>query len=314
MVEALIFRLISWRAKCYSLSMTHQTHIVGRYAPSPTGDLHLGNVRTAVLAWLSARSQKGRFLLRMEDLDTPRVIKGSADKILKDLEWLGLDWDGPVMYQSSRIEAYDAAMSELKRQELVYPCFCSRKDIQQASSAPHGQTAVYSGACRLLSSADQSRRSKNKVPSYRLMVPDFLSQDVGDFIIKRADGLFAYQLAVVVDDLEQGVNEVVRGADLIDSTSRQQYLANVLQGRCLHSVSPINYHHAPLMNDVDGLRMSKRDGSESLDVWRSAGKGSQELLGFLMSSLGLNVKKEKISLLELLDRPQILKSILSTCQ
>lgn len=294
--------------------MIQVSQAVGRYAPSPTGDLHLGNLRTAVLAWLSARSQKGRFLLRMEDLDTPRVIKGSANKILKDLEWLGLDWDGPVMYQSSRINDYEAAMAKLMRQGLVYPCFCSRKDIQLASSAPHGQTAVYSGVCRFLSSDEASDRARVKTPSYRLIVSDHLSKEVGDFIIKRADGLFAYQLAVVVDDLEQGVNEVVRGADLIDSTSRQLYLASVLSSADANRYSPINYYHAPLMSDNNGLRMSKRDGSESLSSWRNAGKGPQELLAFLINSLGFNLNSEKISLLELLDNPEILNKMFSDFQ
>ena len=271
--------------------------IVGRYAPSPTGDLHLGNVRTALLAWLSARSQGGQFLLRMEDLDTPRVVKGSADQILRDLEWLGLDWDGSVIAQSDRLEAYENAMRELSHKSLVYPCFCSRKDIQQASSAPHGETGVYAGTCRELSPAEQKRRALAKNPAYRVVVSGDLVNEVGDFVIKRADNLFAYQLAVVVDDLAQNVTEVVRGADLISSTARQVYLFDKLSG----SNSKINYYHAPLMLDDKGERMSKRDGSESIRQWRESGRNAQELLALLMSSAGFELSVNEISTTELLN-------------
>lgn len=277
--------------------MNAQSSIIGRYAPSPTGALHLGNLRTALVAWLSARSQNGQFLLRMEDLDTPRVVPGSADQILQDLEWLGLDWDGPVMYQSSRLNAYQHAMDQLSQQQLVYPCFCSRKDIQQASSAPHGNTSVYAGTCRGLNVEEQRQKAQHKNPSYRVIVSDDLQSEVGDFVIKRADELFAYQLAVVVDDLEQGVTEVVRGADLISSTSRQLYLASLLQTK----QQPISYFHAPLMLDQQGQRMSKRDGSESLSLWRSSGKDPSELLAYFAKSLGMKLNVEKISLIELLE-------------
>ena len=277
--------------------MNAQPSIVGRYAPSPTGALHLGNLRTALLAWLSARSQNGQFLLRMEDLDTPRVVPGSADQILKDLEWLGLDWDGPVMYQSARIDDYQYAMDKLSRRRLVYPCFCSRKEILQVSSAPHGNTSVYRGTCRGLSLEEQKKKAQQKSPSYRIIASDDLLSEVGDFVIKRADGLFAYQLAVVVDDLEQGVTEVVRGADLISSTSRQLYLADQLE----IAKEPIKYFHAPLMLDPQGQRMSKRDGSESLSSWRASGKDANELLAYFAKSLGMTLKPQRISLSELLE-------------
>jgi glutamyl-tRNA synthetase len=277
--------------------MNAQPSIIGRYAPSPTGALHLGNLRTALVAWLSARSQNGQFLLRMEDLDTPRVVPGSADQILQDLEWLGLDWDGPVMYQSKRIEAYQQAMDDLSQQNLVYPCFCSRKDIQQASSAPHGNTSAYAGTCRGFNVEQRRQKAQHKNPSYRVIASDELQSEVGDFVIKRADGLFAYQLSVVVDDLEQGVTEVVRGADLISSTSRQLYLAHQLQPK----QKPINYFHAPLMLDKQGRRMSKRDGSESLSSWRGTGKNAPELLAHFAKSLGMKLNVDKISLSELLD-------------
>lgn len=278
--------------------MSNTPPIIGRYAPSPTGELHLGNIRTALLAWLSARSQNGQFLLRMEDLDAPRVVPGSADQILRDLEWLGLDWDGEVMYQSERLDAYQVAMDELSKQQLVYPCYCSRKEIQQASSAPHGEPAVYSGVCRHLNELQRSERAQNKAPSHRVIVSNGLQSDVGDFVIKRADGLFAYQLAVVVDDIEQGVNEVVRGADLISSTSRQCYLAQKLV-----PTQPVpNYLHAPLMLDSSGERMSKRDGSESLSEWRREGRSSSQLLAYLMKSVGLDFLEEQASLSEILER------------
>lgn len=276
--------------------MTSKSKIVGRYAPSPTGQLHLGNLRTALLAWLSARSQGGHFLLRMEDLDAPRVVNGSADQILRDLEWLGLDWDGPVMYQSARTEAYQQAINDLERQKLIYPCYCSRKEIQQSSSAPHGNTPVYMGTCRALSKGQQLIREQHKVPSYRVMVSESLKSEVGDFVVKRADNLFAYQLAVVVDDLSQGVTEVVRGADLISSTSRQQYLMCKLNDL----ERPIQYYHAPLMMDQNGVRMSKRDGAESLAQWRGAGGSAHQLIAFLISSLGVKIKGGEISAFDFL--------------
>lgn len=281
--------------------MITKPQVIGRYAPSPTGALHLGNLRTALLAWLSARSQGGQFLLRMEDLDTPRVVKGSADQILKDLDWLGLDWDGPVMYQSSRTDAYQQAMNDLDQQQLVYPCYCSRKDIQLSSSAPHGDTPVYAGTCRTLSKSQQRIRRQQKTPSYRVKVSDVLQADVGDFVIKRADGLFAYQLAVVVDDLEQGVTDVIRGADLISSTSRQQYLSAKLNG---HN-NAIQYYHAPLMLAQNGVRMSKRDGSESIAQWQESGKNAHQLVAFLANSLGMKIKFERISVSDLLETIEV---------
>ena len=289
-----------------------QRSIVGRYAPSPTGALHLGNLRTALIAWLHARLQGGTFLLRMEDLDVPRIVDGSADQILRDLEWLGLDWDGEVVYQSTRQSYYQSALESLEQQGLVYECFCSRKDIQQAVSAPHSSTGVYPGTCENLTSLQIDKKSQQKTPSLRLRVQnskiefrdgcldirkESLAQTVGDFVIKRADGLFAYQLAVIVDDLEQGVSEVVRGADLIDSTLRQIYLAQKLSTK---QNSP-NYWHVPLMLDRDGKRMSKRDGSESVQSWRDAGGSAEKLLGELSLSLALVSDSSSISSADLLN-------------
>lgn len=293
--------------------MTAKAKTVGRYAPSPTGALHIGNLRTALLAWLHARVQGGDFFLRIEDLDTPRTVVGSADQILRDLEWLGIDWDGEVVYQSSRTDRYQDALSQLTSRGLVYECFCSRKDIQQAASAPHTGHGVYPGFCAELSEQVLTANRKIKVPAMRVRVTKevisfndgcvgarqaSLQESCGDFVIKRADGLFAYQLAVVVDDLAQGITDVVRGADLIDSTARQIYLAKILGAR---EALP-NYWHVPLMLDEHGARMAKRDGSMSVAEWCDSGGNHQELLGLLACSVGLVEQPDAISQSELLSQ------------
>ncbi|NNC98988.1 MAG: tRNA glutamyl-Q(34) synthetase GluQRS, partial [Gammaproteobacteria bacterium] len=290
--------------------MTTRKHIKGRYAPSPTGNLHVGNLRTALLAWLHSRLQGGQFTLRMEDLDTPRTVPGSADQILRDLEWLGLDWDGEVVYQSTRQDLYQAAVSSLQEQGLVYECFCSRKDIRQAISAPHAETSVYPRTCFGLTSHQLQERRQVKSPSLRIDVGktkvsfidqclgqqrENLAAHVGDFIVKRADGLFAYQLAVVVDDMEQGISDVVRGADLLGSTARQIYLAQKLSA----STQLPNYCHVPLMLDQKGARMAKRDGSDSAGQWRAGGGSAATLVGELAASIGLLPNVEAITAAEL---------------
>ena len=279
-----------------SSQQSENSHVVGRYAPSPTGDLHLGNLRTALIAWLQARSQGGKFLMRMEDTDTPRVVVGSDLRILKDLEWLGLDWDESVIYQSARLELYQAAIEQLRESGLVYPCFCSRKDIRLAGSAPHAQPGVYPGICSNLNTEEIRQRSIVKQPAYRLRVSADLKEQCGDFVLLRADGIVAYQLAVVVDDLEQGITDVVRGADLIDSTDRQLYLAQQLHanGRA------IQYHHIPLMLDNAGNRLSKRDGSLSVKQWRAQGGTNASMLGMFAVQLGLQESSTPISAEELL--------------
>ncbi len=285
--------------------------VVGRYAPSPTGAQHLGNLRTALLAWLQARLLGGSFLVRMEDLDTPRVVSGSDQQILDDLQWLGLDWDGPVLYQSSRRVAYEQAIENLTAEQLVYPCFCSRKELREAASAPHGKTHVYPGNCASLNDLERKDRSLKKTPALRLRVGDHkieyldgllgqqnesLGADVGDFVIKRADDLHAYQLAVVVDDLEQNVSHVLRGADLSDSTGRQLYLASLLKPQR----EPIEYWHVPLVLDASGERMAKRDGSFSVDSWRAEGKGAADLIGKFACELDLIDCAQTLSAQELL--------------
>lgn len=271
--------------------------IIGRYAPSPTGDLHLGNLRTALVAWLHARSQGGQFLVRMEDTDTPRVVAGSDVKILKDLEWLGLDWDGDVVYQSSRHELYQAALEHLTAAELVYPCFCSRKDIKLAGSAPHAQPGVYPGLCANLHGSQIQQKRCHKQPAYRVRVSSELQNECGDFVLLRADGIVAYQLAVVVDDLEQGITDVVRGADLLGSTDRQLYLASQLRS----NAEKIRYHHVPLLLDDEGNRMSKRDGSVSAQQWREDGGSRASMVGMFAQQLGFQRLNQAISIEELLD-------------
>ncbi|NND81098.1 MAG: tRNA glutamyl-Q(34) synthetase GluQRS [Gammaproteobacteria bacterium] len=285
---------------------------IGRYAPSPTGALHLGNLRTALIAWLHARLRDGRFLIRMEDLDTPRVVAGSAESILRDLEWLGLDWDGPVLYQSDRRHHYVEALNELRQQGLVYPCYCSRKDIQMAASAPHARHNVYPGTCRELDRLTAKRKAQKKSPALRIRVADDqidfhdavlggqheqLSESCGDFVLQRADGIFAYQLVVVVDDLAQQVSHVVRGADLLSSTARQIFLARNLAA----DRAAIEYAHIPLLNDAKGQRMAKRDGSESGESWRVAGGTAESLVGQFSGQLGIQTSAE-LSAAELLEQ------------
>jgi len=217
----------------------------GRFAPSPTGPLHLGSLVAAVGSWLFARHDGGRWLVRMEDLDTPRVVPGSADEILRALERYALTWDGEVVYQSQRIALYEAALNELRSKNLVFDCACSRADLQRAASAPVGEEPVYPGTCR------------NGIPGGRApRAVRFRGNDeVDDFIVKRADGVFAYQLAVVVDDAAQVVTQVVRGADLLSSTPRQIALQQAL------GYPTPEYIHLPLVLGPDGKKLGKRDGA-----------------------------------------------------
>lgn len=292
----------------------------GRYAPSPSGPLHLGNLRTALIAWLQARLANVPFILRMEDLDLPRVKPGSSEQILNDLRWLGLDWDeGPDIGgstapydQSKRNPFYQQAFQQLLDEELIYPCYCSRKDIQQAASAPHAHEhgPIYPGTCRDPDRrAEMEKKHPDKPAAWRYRVPvrtvefedrlvgrvnQSLNREVGDFVIKRADGLFAYQLAVVVDDGMMGVTDVVRGADLLDSTARQIELFEALG-------YPVPaFWHVPLMVDEAGARLSKRDGSDSLEVLRQQGVHPQAVIGQLSFSAGLIDDDRPISAQELL--------------
>lgn len=244
----------------------------GRYAPSPSADLHLGNLRTALLSWLAARSQGGAWRLRIDDLDAGRSRPAIAERQLRDLALLGLDHDGGVPWQSARTERYAAAFDELHAAGAVYPCFCTRAEIREASSAPHGApTAGYPGTCRNLSASDRAERAASgRVPAWRLRAdaapvafddrvlgPQRLPAE--DTVLRRADGAFGYQLAVVLDDVDQGVEEVVRGADLLGSVPTQRQLQDLL------GLPRTSYAHVPLMLGPDGARLAKRHGAATLD-------------------------------------------------
>jgi glutamyl-Q tRNA(Asp) synthetase len=261
--------------------------VIGRFAPSPTGPLHFGSLVAAVGSWLFARNSGGRWLLRIDDLDTPRVIPGVADDMLRTLEHLGFRWDGEVVWQSRRTEAYREALDRLVRRGDAYSCGCSRAEIARIASAPHAGdgSVIYPGLCREgLPAGKAPRAIRVRVPdeviSFRDAIVGEYRQDLaaecGDFVVQRADGPFAYHLAVVVDDAEAGVTQVVRGADLLDSTPRQIWLQ-----RLLGFPTPA-YAHLPLVTNPDGSKLSKRDNAVSLAAGLdSAGSGSNLLLAAL---------------------------------
>jgi len=262
----------------------------GRYAPSPTGDLHLGNLRTAVLAWLFARSAGARFGVRLEDLDAGRVRPGVAERQLADLAAVGLDWDGEVVAQSARGERYEAALAGLRAAGRLYECFCTRAEIREAASAPHGPLpeGVYPGTCRDLTEDERTERiAAGRLPALRLRAQGeaVAFEDgmlgprrgaVDDFVVRRNDGAIAYNLAVVVDDAAQGIGQVVRGADLVDSAPRQILLARLL------GAAPPRFAHVPLVLGPDGQRLAKRHGAVTL---RDVGPG--RALAWMARSLGL---------------------------
>ncbi|HXA16625.1 MAG TPA: tRNA glutamyl-Q(34) synthetase GluQRS [Thermoanaerobaculia bacterium] len=262
----------------------------GRFAPSPTGPLHLGSLVAAVGSWLCARRDGGRWLVRMEDLDTPRVVPGSADEILRALARYGLNWDGDVVYQSQRMALYDDALTTLRARNLVYDCACSRADLQRAASAPVGREPVYPGTCRFgLPPGRPARAVRFRAPKTIIAFDDMVlghidedvSETTGDFVVRRADGVYAYQLAVVVDDAAQGVTQVVRGADLLPSTARQIALQ-----RALDLPTPL-YAHLPLVVNADGSKLGKRDGALPLPALDE--KKVAETLAFALRFLGVNV-------------------------
>lgn len=277
----------------------------GRYAPSPSGDLHVGNLRTAVLAWLLAKRSGLDFVLRIEDLD--RVREGAAERQLADLASLGLDWREPVLYQSTRLGAYQSAFESLKRNGLVYECYCTRREILEAATAPHSAPGAYPGTCRDLPESVRRERRKNRPPAWRLRsaVHKFTVADmfhgqytgtVDDFVLLRNDGTFAYNLAVVIDDNFQGVSQVVRGDDLLSSAPRQAYLATLL------GYEPPTYAHVPLVLNERGRRLAKRDGAVTLAQLREEGFGIEDVLAWIGASIPLEgVHKDFETVPEMLD-------------
>ena len=280
----------------------------GRYAPSPSGDLHLGNLRTAILAWAMARRGAKPFYLRVEDLD--RVRPGAAERQIADLAALGLDWDvspgaptervegsesaegkaAGVLYQSTRLDAYEQAVAQLREANLVYECFCTRREIQEASSAPHGAPGAYPGTCRELSKAQLEERRAQRPPALRLRAEytSYTVQDdfygtytglVDDFVLVRNDGTYAYNLSSVVDDAFVGVEQIVRGDDLLPSAPRQSYLAQLL------GLTQPRYAHVPLALNEGGKRLAKRDGAVTLPQLREAGVEIPTILGWIAASI-----------------------------
>lgn len=291
--------------------------VVGRFAPTPSGRMHLGNVFSCLMAWLSARSAGGRIVLRIEDLDPRAQDKAVADRLMADLEWLGLPWDEGPHWQSERTDIYEDAVRRLDDLGLTYPCFCTRAELH-AATAPHASdgTYLYAGTCRDLTPEQIAERSCRRAPATRLRVPDkddpagtiefcdlaygpqkeVLAHECGDFLVRRSDGVFAYQLAVVVDDGLMGVNQVVRGRDLLGSSARQAYLARLL------GLAAPAYGHVPLLTAPDGRRLSKRDRDLDLGALRQRGISSRRIVGALAAAAGIAQKGEEVSPEELLGR------------
>jgi glutamyl-tRNA synthetase len=281
--------------------------VIGRYAPSPTGTLHLGNLRTALLAWLFARSAGSAFLMRIEDLDTGRVRPGLAEAQLADLAAIGLDWDPPVLTQSARLEVYAEAIARLDAAGSLYPCYCTRREIREAASAPHGPLpeGAYPGTCRSLTAAERAEREAGgRPPALRLRAEaervgfddrllGRVEAVVDDVVVRRNDGAPAYNMAVVVDDAAQGVEEVVRGDDLAETTPRQ-----ILLARRLGLPVPA-YAHVPLMLGPDGARLAKRHGAVTL---ADRPEPPEHVRGLLAASVGLAAAGETPDMATLLER------------
>lgn len=266
--------------------MTH----AGRFAPSPSGELHIGNLRTAILAWLFARSTGRRFLLRVEDLDRTRT--GAEAQQLRDLAAVGVTWDGPVVHQTDREHLYLEAISRLEAAGQTYECFCTRREIREAPSAPHAPQGAYPGTCRDLSIAEVQAKRALRPAAIRLRsavshgtVEDALHGSftgvVDDFVLRRNDGVTAYNLAVVVDDAEQGIDQVVRGDDLLPSTPRQAYLASLL------GIAGVEYAHVPLVVNSEGARLAKRDGAVTLGDLAAVGVPPDAVRRMILESLNL---------------------------
>jgi glutamyl-tRNA synthetase len=297
---------------CIGAAVGDTVEVVGRFAPSPTGDLHLGNLRTAAIAWLAARSRGVGFVVRMEDLDRHQSSVESEAAQLRDLAVLGIDWDGEVVRQSERFDRYEAAIDELAAGGLVYECFCSRREIRNeiaaAASAPHGPPGSYPGTCRLLTARErEDRRRAGRRPALRLRAEgqeiSFVDRihgtvvgTVDDVVLRRNDGVPAYNLAVVVDDAAQGVDQVVRGDDLLASTARQIHLQELL------GHPRPEYVHVPLVVDADGERLAKRAGLPlTFDELASFGVVPSDIVQWIVGSLGRGAMHTTVTLGELVD-------------
>jgi len=292
------------RTKWLDYLATRPERKCGRYAPSPSGELHLGNLQTAILAYLQCRAMGGVFVMRMEDVDAKRVVPGSAEGILGDLKTIQIRWDegpqiggpyGPYV-QSQRSDIYESALLFLKEKGLLFPCFCTRKEIKIAAQNEPGKTIVYPGTCRDLSLDEQKEKGKTRSPSWRFRVPDTkikvqdrlcgafssnLKTDVGDFVLKRADGIYSYQIAVVVDDILMGISDIVRGEDLLESIPRQGVLFQALETPRLP-----NFWHVPLLKNKEGEKLSKRNDSAGLARYLEK-HSIEDLFDFFCENLGV---------------------------
>lgn len=293
----------------------------GRFAPTPSGRMHIGNIYAMLGAWLSARSSNDAIYLRIEDIDEPRVVPGAADLIMDDLQWLGLDWDGAPVYQSARHRLYEDALRTLQRltiddsgavtadatgsaTPLIYPCFCSRADIRAASAPQEGDRfMIYPGTCRRLAETNpdevRARLAQGRRHSLRIAMPasnstiafedrvfghqEFnVTREIGDSVVRRADGLFSYQLVVVVDDLAMGVDDIVRGRDLLRSNALQIWIRQALTGSTDYS-----YAHLPLIDNASGQRLAKREKSLDMGILRKHGVAPERVIGYCAWLLGL---------------------------
>ncbi len=316
---------------------TSGSAVVGRLSPSPTGRMHIGNVYASLAAWAHARAANGRVILRIEDIDTPRTVSGAAEQIMRDFEWLGIDWDGTTIYQSHRLNIYQNILNQLIDAELAYPCFCSRADIR-AASAPHESDGfiIYPGTCKNLSKAERTERiARGERHSWRLTMPapepnnanpnddgivrfedeifgpqSFeLSTEIGDIVIQRSDGLFAYQFATSIDDYLMGVNDIVRGRDLLRSTAVQLYirtLVSALPDYKIHKIykEPIcvHYAHLPLIDNTHGKRLAKRDKAAGLGELIEQGMDAESIIGVCARMMGIQESNAPLSASDFLEQ------------
>lgn len=291
--------------------MITSERVIGRIAPSPSGHMHLGNAFSALLAWAFARSAGGAFVVRLEDLDERCQNPAHAQGLLDDLHWLGLDWDGEPVVQTERVATYEEALARIGDVAELYECFCSRADLH-AATAPHASdgTPLYTGTCYRMEASERAALAGEHRFALRLHVPDetiafvdaiqgpheqSLANECGDFVLRRSDGVFAYQLVCVVDDIASGVTQVVRGRDLLSSTPRQMLLYNLLD-------APVpEFAHHPLLLASDGRRLSKRDGDSTIVGMRERGVAPEAIVGYLAHLAGQVEVGESMSAVELLD-------------